>query len=87
MELEKIYGVCKGLSLLEELKEISEIKSNYDYMEYLALEKVSKDISAGREVDWTAVRNVERLMDELGERANGLVGGSYDFLKDLLKII
>lgn len=87
MELDKIYVVCKGLSLLEALKEISETKLTYDYMECLALEKVSKDISSGREVDWTAVRNVEHLTDELLERLNRLLEGSEDFLEDLLKIV
>ena len=87
MELDKIYMICKSLGLLERLKELIEIKSNYDYMECLALEKISKDISAGREVDWTAVRNVERLTDDLLERANGLVEESGDFLKDVLRLL
>ena len=79
--LETYLKFCEAINYLDELKSIVETKKVYDYMECCALEKVQKDILSGRDVDWSAVDNVNRQKESLLEKLDALYAISKDFLK------
>ena len=87
MEVEKMYMLCKAISMLEEVRSMYETKRVYDYMETCALEKVRKDILNGKRSDWTAIDNIYLLVEDLMQRLDRLTSEGQTFLKDALEIL
>ena len=79
MEVERKNLLVEEIDRLEELRSIMQTKRIYDYMKCCAFEKVSEDILAGRKLDWTAVDNVQLLIDELLNRLENVYHKKWPF--------